>query len=242
MGRGTVLHNPLIRKLDHGAHLTETERGRLARITARTRQVGPRQDIVREGDAPDVVRLVLDGMACRYKSLSNGGRSIVALLLPGDFCDLHVAVLGEMDHAIATFTPCTVAEIPRATIDELTGRHPNIARALWWATLVDEGVLREWLINMSTRRAEQRTAHLFCELLVRLRAVGLADEDGYDLSLTQQELADVLALSTVHMNRTLQSLREHDLIVLRDRRLTIPNVARLSAYAEFKPGYLRLAS
>ncbi len=233
--------SPFILKLQHGAHLTDADRVRLEEVCAHTRQVGSRHDLIQEGDQPDGVHLILEGVACRYKMLQDGRRSIMALLLPGDFCDLHIAILGEMDHGIATISPCTVVRIARHTVEELTQHHAEITRALWWATLVDEAILREWLVSMGQRGADQRTAHLFCELLVRLQAVGLADANSYPLWLTQGELADVLALSIVHMNRTLQSLREANLIELDRRRLTIPDVERLKGFAGFTARYLHLA-
>jgi CRP-like cAMP-binding protein len=232
--------NPLILKLEHGAHLTDADRTKLREVSLRTRQIGAHQDLIQEGDRPEDVRLVLDGLACRYKLLSDGSRQIMALLVPGDFCDLHVAILGEMDHAIATLSACTMVEISRNTVLDLTLNHPRIAHALLWATLVDEGVLREWLVGAGKRDADHRTAHLFCELLVRLQAVGRADENSYELPLTQAELADLLGLSEVHVNRTLQALREADLIVLRSKHLTIPDVERLKAFAQFTPNYLHL--
>ena len=164
----------------------------------------------------------------------------MALLLPGDFCDLHVAILGEMDHSISTLTSCRIAEIPRKAVEDLTEKHPRITRALWWASLVDEGVLREWLVSMGRRPAEQRMAHLFCELLVRLQAVGMADDEGYDMPLTQIDLADVIGGSVVHINRTLQSLRGAGLIHWQGKRITIPDASQLMEYADFTPNYLHL--
>ena len=83
-----------------------------------------------------------------------------------------------------------------------------IGRALWWATLVDEATLREWLVNIGARTAEQRIAHLLCEMLLRLRSVGLTNGDAYELPLTQVEIADTMGLSNVHANRMLQRLRK----------------------------------
>lgn len=234
------MSNPLIRKLRHGANLTDEDCAKLADASARTRRVDKRQDIIQEGDRPEYVQLVLEGFACRYKLLRDGSRQIMALLVPGDFCDIHVAILGEMDHSIATLSACILVEIPRDVVLDLTQNHPRIAHALLWATLVDEAVLREWLVNMNQRDADHRMAHLFCELLVRLQSVGLADEAGFDLPITQQELGDLLGMSNVHVNRTLQTLREAGLIEFRSKRLTIPSVERLNAYAEFKPNYLHL--
>jgi CRP-like cAMP-binding protein len=183
---------------------------------------------------------VISGFACRYKVLRNGSRQIVALLVPGDFCDLHVAILGTMDYSIATLSPCTIADLSRATVLDLTEQYPRIGRALWWATLVDEAVSREWLVNIGRREAPQRMAHLFCELLMRFQAVGLADGDSCPFPLTQVDLADALGLTPVHVNRTVQALRQAGLIVLQKRRLAIPDVDSLKMFCDFDPEYLHL--
>jgi CRP-like cAMP-binding protein len=166
------------------------------------------------------VHLILDGFACRYKLTDEGTRQIMAYLVPGDFCDLHVFILKEMDHSIATLSRCTVGDIPRDRILTLLER-PAIAKALWWATLVDEAVLREGLVNIGRREAAERIAHLVCELLLRLRAVGLANGGGFELPITQAELADIVGLSDVHVNRSLQALREAGLITLKGKHLVI---------------------
>ncbi len=231
--------NALITKLERGADLTVEDRARLDSVVRYPRTVERRQDLILEGESPSDVQLVLEGFACRYKVLPSGRRQIMAFLIPGDFCDFHIAMLGTMDHSIATLTPCTMVAIPRETIADLTA-HPQIARALWWCTLVDEAILREWLVNMGQRPAEQQVAHVLCELLVRLQAVGRATDISYDFPLTQQELGDAMGLSVVHTNRTLQTLRQEGLIVLTDGRLTIPNVFRMKEYAGFDANYLHL--
>src|SRR5215213_5997131 len=180
--------NILTRKLANFVSLSEADRALLDQTTRAVREYGPGQQVIAEGDAPDHVHLVLDGFACRYKVSDGGERSIMAYLVPGDFCDLHVFILREMDHTIATLSPCRVVDIPRPRILELTER-PALARALWWAAVVDEATLREWLVNIGARPAEERVAHLLCELLHRLRTVGLANGDSYELPITQTELA-----------------------------------------------------
>ena len=234
------MSNLLIRKLEVADGLTDGDRTVLERLCARSQEIGADRDLTHEGDRPENVHLVLEGFAARYKMLPDGKRQIMAVLLPGDFCDLHVAILGAMDHSIMTLTPCSIVTIPRTTIVELTENHPRINRALWWATLVDEGVLREWLVNLGQRQAAERMAHFFCEMLVRLQTVGLATENSYALPLTQIELGDVFGISTVHVNRALQELRGADLVVLEKRRVTIPDVERLKASCGFRPNYLHL--
>jgi CRP-like cAMP-binding protein len=233
--------DPFIRKLEHGADLSDEDRQVLRRVICQVRPVGAREDVIKEGDKPDNVHLVLSGYACRYKLLRDGTRQIMAWLVPGDLCDLHVAILGEMDHAIGTLAACTIAYIPQRVIEDLTSKHPAINRALWWATLVDEGTLREWLVGMGRRPADKQMAHLFCELLERLRSVGLVTDNSFEFPLTQEELGDTLGLSTVHVNRTLHDLREAGFMSLSGKRLSVRDVAGLKAFAEFNPNYLHLA-
>jgi CRP-like cAMP-binding protein len=228
----------LFRKLSASGCLIEADRGTLQRLSLRAQQIPARQDLTCEGDRPENVHLVLTGFACRYKVLPRGKRSITALMLPGDFCDLHVAILNEMDHSIAALTPCTVVEIPRTTIRNLTENHPRITHALWWATLVDEAVLREWLACIAGREAPQRMAHLFCELLLRLQTIDLVENNGYAMPFTQNDLADMLGLTSVHVNRVLREMRQNHLIVLKRRHLHVPDVARLKAFCNFNANYL----
>ena len=231
--------NPLIRKLEAFGRLPDADRRLLAGITVQAKDVAAREDLIGEGDNPRDVQLILEGFACRYKLLPDGGRQITAFLIPGDFCDLHVFILKAMDHSIATMSPCRVVAIPREKILELTER-PAIARALWWAALVDEAILREWLVNLGARPADQRVAHLLCELLMRLRTVGLVNGDSYELPITQHDLADTMGLTNVHVNRVLQRLRSEGAITLKSKRLVIEDVERLMAFCGFDGSYLHL--
>ena len=231
--------NLLTRKLEMFGPLPDADRELLDAAVGRVRAVRADQDIVRENDPTGDVHLIVGGFACRYKLLKDGLRQIVAFLVPGDFCDLHVFILGKMDHSIATLSPALVVDIPRARILEMTER-PALARALWWATLVDEATLREWLLNIGRREAEERIAHLICELHLRLRSVGLANDDKFALPITQAEIGDALGLSAVHVNRSLHVLKAQNLITLRHREMVITDLARLRALAQFNPNYLHL--
>jgi CRP-like cAMP-binding protein len=232
--------NPLIRKLESLTSLSDADRIVLARISAETRRVGPGTDLVREGDAPAGVFLVMDGIAHRNKLRANGARQIMAYMVPGDLCDLDVALLREMDHTITTFSACEVVCLTPETVMDLLENHRSIARALRLSQLVDEATAREWLVNVGRRPARARIAHLFCELFVRMRVAGVAGQDGYTLPITQVDLADTTGLTSVHVNRTLQELRREGLIELKSGRLTVLNLPGLRATAEFRSNYLHL--
>ena len=232
--------NPLILRLRHGPDLDAGDRALLGDFSKFNRNLEPQQDIVRAGDVAAGVHLILEGFAFRYKLIDDGQRQIIGLLLPGDFCDLQSVVLGPSDHYIAALTACTVADIPQERIDSLVFRDSRLARALWWATLVDESILREWLASMGQRSADKRIAHLFCELLLRQQLVGAAGEHDCPLPLTQPMLADILGITTIHVSRILRDLRLAGLIQLKDRRLNIPDVGRLRTFCDFDPSYLHL--
>ena len=234
------MSTPFILKLEHGAGLSNEDRQVLEHAIRDVRQFKPRHDLILEDDSPENVHVIVEGFACRYKLLTDGGRQIMAYLVPGDCCDLHVAILRRMDHSIATLTACKIALLPRKTVEDLTTRYPTITRALWWATLVDAGTTREWVVNMGRRPADKRLAHLLCELLMRLQAVGLATDNSFVLPLTQRQLADTLAMTGVHLNRMVRQFRSKGLIVLRGHTITIRDVASFKEFAEFNPNYLHL--
>lgn len=232
--------SPMVRKLRHGAPLTPGDERALLAACVEVRDYPAGRDVIAEGERPRHVHVVLDGFACRYKMLPDGGRQIMAWLAPGDFCDLHVCILGEMDHGVAVLTASRIAAIPADAVERLASLSRTLSRALWWATLVDEAVLREWLVGMGRRQADQQVAHLFCELLLRLRAVDRAPGNRFDLPVTQAELADTVGLTPVHVNRVVQQLRAAGYLEWRGGVVTVLDEPGLTAFAEFDANYLHL--
>ena len=230
--------NAFIRKVRTYATLTSEDEALLLAASADSRRIPARRDLIREGDKPGPVYVMLEGWACRYKLLPDGGRQITAFLIPGDFCDMHVAVLEQMDHSIATLTAARVAMIPRSQMEEIIDSRPMITQAFWRTQLVDEGVLRAWIVSMGRRDAAERVAHLMCELFLRLSVVGLAEETTCALPLTQIVIADALGLTPVHVNRVLRSLRETGAMEIDRGQLIIKDTARLVQIAGFDDNYL----
>jgi CRP-like cAMP-binding protein len=172
--------------------------------------------------------------------MEDGRRQVIAFLLPGDLCDLNIFILREMDHSICAITALNYAEIDPEALSALTLAHPRITQALWWEALMTAAIQREWSMSLGQRTATERIAHLLCELFFRLRAIGLTADFTCELPLTQADLADASGLSAVHVNRTLQELRAANLIILRGKILTIPNLDALKTAALFNPNYLHL--
>ena len=229
--------NRFIQKLQGFAELTGAEVSALEQATAHPRTFAPRKDVIREGDQPGPVLVVLDGWAFRYKALPNGSRQITAFLMPGDACDLHIGLLAEMDHSIQTVDEAEIAMIPRVTMDQLM-QSPGIARAMYISQLVDEGTLRAWIVSMGRRSSVERAGHLLLELYIRAVNVGVAQAGGMKLPLRQVVLADALGMTPVHINRVLQVLRKSEAVELARGSLHIKDVAALTRLSGYDDNYL----
>lgn len=233
--------NLLTRKLERFTKLSAEERQVLDGLWRRNvRRRRPREDIIREGEKPNHLNLIVEGWACRYKGLQDGRRQIVAFFLPGDLCDLHVYILREMDHSLGAITPISYAEISREEFERATEGRPRIIQAMWWDTLVTAAIQREWTTDIGQRSAMERVGHLLLELLYRSESVGLSNGNSCELPITQTDLADAMGMTPVHANRVLQELRAQGLIELSARRLVIPDREALERVANFRPNYLHL--
>lgn len=230
----------LIEKLERRDRLSEAEIGVLRALPLERRRVEAGQLIVEEGDFPASSLLLVSGMAGRFGLLRAGERQFTQLGVPGDFMDLHSLLLKRVDHGVAALSPCDLIAIPHSSLRELTVVAPHLGRMLWLETAVDAAIHRTWIVGLGRLDALARTAHLLCETSVRLETGGFARLGRFDLPLSQQELADMVGISAVHMNRTVQTLRTRGLIEWTDGLLSILNWPRLSKLAQFDPLYLRL--
>ena len=229
----------LARRLNSLGVLTAREARILDGVPVQVRDVAADQDLIREGDRPIGCMLLMDGLAARYRTLSDGRRQILSFNIAGDFIDLQSLTLTRLDHSVGTLTAARIAVFSESSILDLLA-DPGLARVLWHEAMVDTAISREWIVNVGRRTAYQRVAHVLCELVTRMEAVGLARDGICDLPLTQGELADATGLSTVHVNRVIQELRRENLITLRSRTFSALNWSGLKVAAEFNASYLQL--
>jgi CRP-like cAMP-binding protein len=233
--------NPWTMKMEQFTAFSDMERRRLDELISGKRdQHAPKEDIITDGAHSNHCHVVLTGLACRYKLLPDGGRQIMAFLIPGDLCDAEIFILKVMDHGVAAITPTTTALVSAEDMRLLLRETSSLGEALWWGTMTDLGVLRERIIDEGRRDAYVRIAHLFYEMLVRYRMVELTDGDSFEFPITQVDLADATSLTPVHANRILQRLRTDGLIEFSGGVVTVADPDRLKKAAQFNGDYLHL--
>jgi len=233
---------PMVRKLGYWSELDPADAAAILALPYRVKTIERLSYVVRERDRTAHSCLLVSGFAIRHKIVGDGGRQIVAVHMKGDLVDLQNSFLRVADHSVQALTECEIALIPREAVVDLAFRHPRVGSAMWFDTLVDASVFREWIANIGRRDSRTRIAHLLCEFSLRLEVAGLGESTDYELPMTQEQIADCTGLTPVHVNRTLKGL-EADRLIQRhnSRTVTIGNWKKLAEAGDFDSNYLHLA-
>ncbi|MBB6427794.1 Crp/Fnr family transcriptional regulator [Sphingopyxis sp. JAI128] len=227
----------LAKLLSHSLLSTE-DQAAIAALPHQTRHLEPNDYILREGDPSDICPVLRSGFAYRQKITASGGREIVSIKIPGDPLDFQSMYLRTVDHNLQALTAVELTVIMISDFERLVQARPAIARAVMVDILIEASIGREWLLNNGRRNALARLAHLFCELHFRLHDTGSGGLDIRKMPLTQEQLADVLGLTPVHVNRTLKALERSGGIARDGRGIRIADLKSLIATAEFSDLYL----
>jgi len=193
--------------------------------------------LLERGQLADRSTLLIEGFLLRT-IFEDGQRYIVGVHVPGDFADLHAFALKRLDHNVVTVGDTVVGYVSHARLMEVMERYPHLTRLLWFATLLDAAIHRQWILKLEELPAPRRVAHIFAELWHRLDLVGLGRRDGLRTPLIQADLADMCGTTAIHMNRALGQLRKEGIAEFRRGALYVNDRARLEAFATFNPDYL----
>lgn len=232
---------PMVRKFSLWKELSADDQAAVMALPYQLATLDPGDYVIRQGSATTHSCLLLQGFAFRQKLAQDGGRSISAVHMRGDIVDLQNSLLGHADHSVQALTRAQIARIPREAVTTLAFERPSIGLAMWYDTLVEASICREWLLNVSRRDALTRIAHLLCEIGLRLETLNLGTRSNFELPMTQDQLADATGMTPIHANRTLQELAARGLISRTMRTITVNDWSKLQRAADFEPGYLHLA-
>ena len=231
---------PFFERLARSGDLSSREFGALSEHTPAPRRFGKATCLAREGQTAGVLSILCEGLAFSSRTLSTGQQQNLAIFVPGDILNHEEFLLKKASLSVWALTSVTVAHIPHAALAAILETHPNVVRALWRDLATTARVTQEWMVSMGRRSAYQRVAHFLCEVQTRFEAAGLATASECLFPLTQNELADTLGLSVVHVNRVLQQLRREALVQLSQSKLIVLDWKGLVRAGDFDAQYLDL--
>ncbi|WJY17816.1 Crp/Fnr family transcriptional regulator [Alteriqipengyuania flavescens] len=233
------MHTELFLKGRLRHELAAQEKTWLEEAIGRTIRLEPRETLVKRGTRVEHSYYIIEGTVLRHLDDRSGERQLVGLNIPGDFVDLHGFPMKRLDHSTAALGPVDLAEVPHSAIAELVNRSGHLARALWFSTLLDAAMHREWIFRLGRLKAEARIAHLICEIIERHKFVGLYDGRNLPVSLLQRDYAEACGITPVHANRSFRILKERGVLELRgEGRIEIHDEAELKRLGEFRGDYL----
>lgn len=219
------------------SRLSEVEQAAILTLPFRKLTLRANQDFGRIGERAKHCCFVEDGLIARFGHNCDGERQITALHIHGDMPDLHSAIRPAGIGGLTTLVPATILQVAHAEVLRLAFNYPAIAEAFWRDCLLDAAVLMDWIMNVGRRNARARLAHLFCEMSARY-AGGQGHLDNFRFPVTQQQLGDITALTSVHVNRSLRTLREEELVTFQNGRVIVSSWAELVRAGEFDAAYL----
>jgi CRP-like cAMP-binding protein len=228
----------LLRKLEQHARLSAEDREAILTLPSIARELEPSTYTVREGDPPNQCGILGSGVAYRQKLTGDGDRQIIGLCVPGDPLDFQHLFLDIADHSVQMMSRGEVLFIPRTDLQELVRTRAGVGHAVLVNILIESSIFREWVLNVGRRDARARMAHLFCEFAIRMEAQQMAEASGFHFPVNQEQLADALGLTPVHVNRTLKALEADGLISRDKRNIRFPSWERLRDVGDFNQRYL----
>lgn len=233
-----MIGQALLDHLSRVGELCAEDREAILGVQGDMRVFRRQEDIAKAGAAPGCAVVVVQGFVQRYLARRDGSRQVHGFYIPGDAPSFESLHLDYLDNSLGAVVQSEVAMIPHSEIHGLMHERPNILQLIWRSSLIQSARYREWLMRNSRLSAHASMAHLFCEMYTRSHAAGLVDRGSCHMPLTQEMLADALGLTGVHVNRTLQQLRETGMVDHKSGRLFVHDMRKLATFADFDPFYL----
>ena len=200
--------------------------------------IKPKRRLFEEGDAPKYAYTLFSGWVALYQASVEGNRMIHQFALPGDFIGFQTKPDNLLDYSAQTLTEVTVCAFLVQQLDKVLKELPELSVRMMDMHAQSIKLCRQHMMGIGRKSAKQRLAFLFLELFHRVQAIGSmmsgTEDDSIGFPLSQEDLADAMGLTSVHVSRTLRELTDEGLVSVKHRRLTILNEPALAELAQFK--------
>lgn len=203
-------------------------------------EISANRPLVKENERCPQLYLVESGWVFKSRGLASGRRQIVNYALPGDILCADSLLFKSSGFDLTARTSVSVIRIEAPQGSELFERHPGLAAAIAWTMGQEDSILAERVVSLGRRDSLEKLAHALCELEARLSAIGLMRGKTIELPLNQEDFADILGISVIHVNRTFRRLSEEKTAEYRKGAIDLLARDRLAEISGFDPAYLHL--
>ena len=228
----------IIRHFQHYAKLTESEEELLTSLEKTPKNFRRGSIVWDQGQELDNFYTVQSGWACSYRNMEDGSRQILDIYVPGDIVGLREFAFRRRVSNLQVVTDAVMCPFPKHRLSEVFESSRLLCNLFFLISARDQAILVERLINLGRRSAREKLAHFLLEMGHRLDKACIDIYDCNHLPLTQVIIADALGLSSVHLNRTLQELKQEGLVTLGPDGINLLDRAGLVEVAGFDPEYL----
>lgn len=227
--RSTQLAQPAITRLSALSPLDPAAVHMLERAIASATTVRAGSELLSEGRPISAASLIVEGWAARLRMLADGRRQFLSFLLPGDLIGMCQHERPLAASTVVAITPVKTCRAPGARMSDALAETYAVSRAH------EEAYLLAQIARIGRLTALESLGDLLLELLERLSLAGLARNGTFELPLTQEMVADVLGLTSVHVNRMVQLARRQGWLEWRTRRVTIHDPAMVALQVNHMP-------
>jgi CRP-like cAMP-binding protein len=239
IGHDVMPSGNLVSKLKGFFPVRDDLRGDLDKLLRERVKLTAGDCLIAAGDKFAHMYLVEEGWMLRVRHMPDGGRQIVSIGLPGDFLCYGSLMFQRSEFDVVAKTPAALWRLETSDFKTMTVRYPGLAEALVWSSVQEEALLAERVVSLGRRDATQRLAHVLCEIVARLELIDQHDGGGVlSLPLIQDDFADILGISAIHVLRTFKRLTELGAVEYRSRRLVLLDTEKLRHIAGFEAEYM----
>jgi CRP/FNR family transcriptional regulator, anaerobic regulatory protein len=186
--------------------------------------------LIEEGDSASHVFTVTAGSMKIYKLLPDGRRQVTGFLFRGDF--LGLAFNDCYTCSAEALTDTTVCRFARRAFEEFVQDRPIMERRLRTMASNELAAAQNQMVLLGRKSAQERVASFLLGLIRRQEGLG-HDGKAIRLTMTRNDIADYLGLTTETVSRTFTALRGAGVIELDGTTLIcVPDRARIEAIAE----------
>ncbi|MBZ9559351.1 MULTISPECIES: Crp/Fnr family transcriptional regulator [unclassified Modicisalibacter] len=228
----------IIRHFSHYCALSDDDKALLCELEDSPQDVKSGDVLWKENDLASEFCTVSRGWAYSYRNLGDGSRQILEVFLPGDIIGLREFAFSQRLAGVSMIDDGVICQFPHRRLLDIFRQSTTLTAVLFAISSRQQSLLTERLVNLARRTAHQKLAHFLYEMYVRLDQTGAAGEGKFRLPLSQEQLADTLGLSAVHVSRTFSAFREEGLVLRERHKVTLPDPQALAQVAEFDACYL----